>query len=58
MGKLIMLCGSECWRNDEKIDQSTRVAEMRKLRWMSKMTREEGIKNKYSVFKVLGLVIF
>jgi len=45
--RLAMLYGSECWMVDKKIEQITSVAEMRTLRWMSGVTREDRIRNEY-----------
>ena len=42
-----MLYGTECWAADRKIEQSMSVTEMRMLRWMSGVTSEDRIKNKY-----------
>jgi len=42
-----MLYGSECWVVDEKIKPNMRVAEMRMLRWMSRVKGEDRIRNEY-----------
>ena len=42
-----MLYGSECWAVDKKTEQRLSVAEMRMLRWMSGVTREDRIRNEY-----------
>jgi len=41
-----MLYGSEYWVIDRRIEQRVRVAEMRILRWINGMTREDRIRNK------------
>jgi nonsense-mediated mRNA decay protein 3 len=40
-----MLYGSKCWTINRRIEQS--VAEIRMLRWMSGVSREDRIKNEY-----------
>jgi len=42
-----MLYGSECWAVDKKIEQRMGLVEMRMLRWMSRVTRKDRIKNEY-----------
>jgi len=41
-----ILCGSECWVFDWRIEQSS-VAGMRMLRWVSRVTTEDRIRYKY-----------
>jgi len=42
-----LLYGSKCWAVDKKIEQRISVTEMRMLRWMNGVTREDRIRNKY-----------
>jgi hypothetical protein len=42
-----MLYGLEYWEVDRRIEQNMSVAEMRMLRWMSGLTRENRIRNEY-----------
>lgn len=42
-----MLYGSEYWAVNEKTKQRISVVEIRMLRWMSGVTREDSIRNKY-----------
>jgi len=37
--------GSEFWAVDMKIEQRISLAEMRILRWMSRVTKEDKIRN-------------
>lgn len=39
--------GSEFWAVDMKIEQRISLAEMRILRWMSRVTKEDKIRNQY-----------
>jgi hypothetical protein len=43
----IMLYGFECWVVDKRKEQSRNGAEIRMLRWMSGVTREDRIWNEY-----------
>jgi len=43
--RLIMSYGSECWADDNKIGQRMSVADMRMLKWMKGVTREDTIRN-------------
>lgn len=43
--KSTLLHGSENWAVDRKIEQRTSVADMRMFRPMSKVTREDWIRN-------------
>jgi hypothetical protein len=42
-----MLYGSECLAVDMRIEHCMSVAEMRMLRWTSRVTREDRIRNEY-----------
>jgi len=42
-----MLYGSECWAVDRRTGQSISVAEMKMLLWMSGVTKEDRIRNKF-----------
>jgi len=41
------LYGSESWAVDKEMERRISVAEMRMLRWMNGVTREERISNEY-----------
>lgn len=45
--RLIILYGSECWTVDNKIEQRMRVTVIRILRLISRVTREDKIRNEY-----------
>lgn len=42
-----MLYSSECWEVDKKLEQKISVEEMRMLRWMNSMMREDRIRKEY-----------
>lgn len=41
------LYGSEYWADCKRIEQNMSIAEMRLLKWMSEVTKENRIKNEY-----------
>lgn len=43
-----MFLGTECWVVDKKIEQWMNVEEMRVIRWMSRLTKENKIINEYA----------
>lgn len=45
--RLTMLYGSEYWVVDKRIEQQMSVTEIRMIRWMNKMKRDDGIGNEY-----------
>jgi len=42
-----MLYDLECWAVDRRIEQNMSVPEMRKLKWISGVTRADRIRNKF-----------
>lgn len=42
-----MLCGTQCWEANKQHVQKMSVVEMRMLRWMSGMVRNDRIRNEF-----------
>jgi hypothetical protein len=45
--RLTMLNSSKCWAVDRRIKQNMSVAEMKMLRWMNGVSREDRIRDDY-----------
>lgn len=48
-----MLCSSECWMTEKKIKQKMSVANMRRLRLISRVTREGRIRTVYVTGRIV-----
>lgn len=51
----IMVYDLKCWVVDLRIEQSTRIAEIKMLRWMSGVTKEDKIRNEYVMRGSIGI---